>query len=90
MSTPENMIYGYSMGNFVLSKQGIKDENDDLILPNSKGMIIDDIVNKRKGRFTIQWENGKKGKEYREKNGSNVYDIHIPVADKTDINDENK
>ena len=89
MLNSADMIYGYSLGNFVLSKQGIKDEYDNLILPNTKGMIIEIITSKRKGQFTVQWDNGRRGKEYRERKlGLNSYDIYIPVIDATDLLNE--
>ena len=76
------LIFGYEKGNFVLSRQGIKDENDELVLPNTKGKIVN-IISSRRGdkSYTVLWEDGKKGKDYKEKqSGSNTYDIFCPVT----------
>jgi hypothetical protein len=76
------LIFGYEKGNFVLSRQGIKDENDDLVLPNTKGTIVNIISSRRKEKsYTVLWDDGKKGEDYKEKqSGSNSYDIFCPVT----------
>jgi hypothetical protein len=76
------IVFGFEIGDTVMSKQGLTDDKDDLIITGTKGIVTKVEVSSGKRKVTVcsvKWEGGKTGTGYKARiDASSKYDIYIP------------
>jgi hypothetical protein len=77
-----DVIYGYEVGNRVLSMQGVVDDNDKAVISNTEGIVTRSVRGRRDDlSCDVTWNEKSKGSNYKPKIKANSrYDIYIPTV----------